>query len=690
MNQPILDIDNLSVVFDTPEGRISAIRNLSLTIQQGEILAVAGESGCGKSVLCRTIMGLLPHRAQTAGGSIRVCGRELTDLPDRKYCQIRGKDVAMVFQDPFVSLDPACSIGSQIAEAIRAHEKSEASDSGISPGHAKAGLRERVTDLLEAVGIDRAEERYDVMPWMLSGGMRQRCVLAMALAGNPRLLIADEPTTALDVTVQAEILDLLLQLRDERNLSVLFISHDLGVVSRVADTVAIMYAGRIVETGSTGEVLGNPAHPYTWGLLHALPAFAKDGRLRPIPGAPPSVPEGFKADAFAPRNAFALGIDYLEAPPFFEITPTHRVASWLADPRAPKVDFDNMPEPRDAVPGSSDAAAEKSGAQRVSAGNSVAHRAAGEKSGAQRVAQAAADSTASAPLLEVRGLSHSFRMGRHTSIDAVRDVSFEIRPGEIFSLVGESGCGKTTLARCVLGMYRPMKGTILYDGLNITRRDRGSIPRREDRNRLAREIQFISQDPGAALDTRMTVRELIAEPLRLHGICKSREEREEYIVSMLREVQLDERIMDRTPAQLSGGQKQRVSIARAYSMNPRLLVADEPLASLDVSIQAQIAELLQGLQLQHHTSILFISHDLSMVNLLSDRVAVMYQGQLVETGSAEAVFHDPQHPYTKKLLAAMPGPQPAVVSGPRQSPVQSETSSARAAAATYGGEEVRP
>ncbi len=646
MDSNILAIKNLSIIFNTDSGRTEAVRDLSLSIGRGEILAVVGESGCGKSVLCKSVIGLLPRVAEIPSGSIRLGGKELVGLSDQQLCGIRGSDVAMVFQDPMTSLDPACRIGAQIAEAIKAGAAASDRSAGAAASDRPAGVamrsgddvrtaasvRAKAVELMEAVGIDRAEERYDAWPWMLSGGMRQRCVLAMALAQDPSLLIADEPTTALDVTVQAEILDLLLRLREERNLSVLFISHDLSVVSKVADRVAIMYAGRIVEEGTTREVLEHPAHPYTWSLLHALPAFARDGKLQPIPGAPPVVPEGFEADAFAERNRWALGIDYVQAPPFFALSPTHRVASWLADPRAPKVDFDAAG--MDAEHGSTDFDTEPGS-----------------------TAFDAEPGRTDTPILNVRQLTHVFRLGRRAQVRAAKDVSFAIRPGEIFALVGESGSGKTTVARCILGWYQPAAGQILYDGTDITGwsgRAFSNVVSREVRSRLAREIQFISQDPGAALDPKMTVRELLREPLQIHGICNGRREQEEYIRQMLREVQLDDNVLDRIPGQLSGGQKQRVSIARAYSMNPRLLVADEPLAALDVSIQAQIVELLQSLQLRHGTSILFISHDLSMVKLIADHVGVLYHGDLVETAETEKLFRSPQHPYTKKLLASMP------------------------------------
>ena len=613
MNNPILDINSLSVVFNTNGNRISALRDLSLSVSQGEIVAVVGESGCGKSVLCKTIMGLLPKIAEITDGSIRVNGKETVGLSDDEYCQLRGTDMSMVFQDPLTSLDPTYTIGSQIVESIRIHDKNISS----------ADAEQKAVQLMKTVGIDRAEERIHSYPWMLSGGMRQRCVLAMALAQDPVLLIADEPTTALDVTVQAEILDLLVKLRDERNMSVLFITHDLGVVARVADTVRIMYAGKIIESGTAQEVLTNPVHPYTWSLLHALPAFAENGKLFPIPGNPPLLREAFQGDAFAERNRWALGIDYLETPPFFEVSETHKVATWLADERAPKVMFETASaEPEKPAESEQKVA----GIHKTLAPDSPD-----------------APDSSRKTILRVNNLSHTFRLGRHSFVEAVRNVSFDIRQGEVFSLVGESGSGKSTLARCILGLHKLQSGTIEYPGI-------------EQKNR---DIQFISQDPGAALDPRMTVRDLIAEPLEIHKIFSIRQQLNEKILSLLREVNVEEQYIDRYPPELSGGQKQRVSIARAYGIDPKLLVADEPLASLDVSIQAQIVELFASLRKYRDTAILFIAHDLSMVEFISDRIGVMYRGRMVELAPTKELFRAPAHPYTKALLSAVPIPDPA-------------------------------
>lgn len=584
-----LEIQNLSVVFNTEWGKTCAVRDLSLSIGQGEIVAVAGESGCGKSVLCKTIMGILPRQAEITSGSIVISGRETTGYTDRQYCGMRGSEVSIVFQDPFTSLDPTYTIGRQITEAIRVHRNAAGKQC------TKEALRAKAVKLMEDVGIDKAEDRFNAYPWMLSGGMRQRCVLAMALSQDPRLLIADEPTTALDEDVKDDILNLLLRIRDERNMGILFITHDLSAARKIADRLAVMYAGKIIEIGTAEEVINSPAHPYTWGLLHALPEYAEGGKLRTIPGSPPNVPEGFEGDAFAERNEFALGIDYVQAPPFFDISPTHKAATWLADERAPEVEF------------GSKSAIEEDGGK-------------GTPTDTESEAEAADSST---PLLTVRNLSHYFKLGRRSVVKAVEDVSFEVRRGEIFGLVGRSGSGKTTLARCILGMYSPMEGSIIYDGVDVTDRRRSEM-----KQRIAKEIQFISQDPGAALDGKMTVRELIAEPLKIHNMFSSRRKMDDYIRSLLKEVGIDEDMMGRYPHELSGGQRQRVSIARAYGMDPKLLICDEPLASLDVSIQAQIVELFRALQRKHGTAMIFIAHDLEMVRFISDRIARMDSGRL--------------------------------------------------------------
>lgn len=640
VNENVLEIKNLSVVFDTGEKNISAVRNLSLQVKRGEIFAVAGESGCGKSVMCKTVMGLLHNSGKVTGGSIKICGKEVTGLTDDEYCAVRGKQAAMVFQDPMTSLDPTYTIGRQIGEAVRVHNKNAGADE----------IKRRAVELMDLVGIDRAEERYEARPWMLSGGMRQRCVLAMALANDPALLVADEPTTALDATVQSEILDLLVEIRDKTGMGILFITHDLGACARVADRIAIMYAGKIIEIGDAGEVFDDPAHPYTWGLMHALPAYAYDGHLHPIPGSPPVLEEGFTGDAFAERNPYALDIDYVEEPPFFDLTATHKVASWLYDER--------QEDARKAVMDSRSHTHHLHSQSEIASDtyHDVEEQGAEEFGDAQSGMKAAPEKIKN--LVEVRNLSKDFKLGRKNIIHALSDVSFDIKHGEVFALVGESGSGKSTLARCILGLYEQTSGSI-----SICSKRTGAKTTKAGTANATKNMQFISQDSTAALNQKMTVRDIIAEPFEINKIYKEKSKLDERIAELLDEVGVDRSLMYRYPPELSGGQRQRVSIARAYGMEPELLVADEPLAALDVSVQAQIVELFASLMKQRQMSMLFIAHDLSMVEFLSQRVGVMYRGRMVEMAETKELFSNPVHPYTKALLSAVPVPDPSYEKG---------------------------
>ena len=512
---------------------IHAVQHLSLSLKQGEILAVVGESGCGKTMLCRSLLGLLPVGGRITEGSVLAGGTELTTLPENKLRSFRGSFFSMVMQDPMTSLDPTLTVGKQIAAAIRLHH----------PKRTRTEVKKQVVELMETVGIERASERCNLYPWQLSGGMRQRCVLAAALACEPQVLIADEPTTALDVTIQAQILKLLKSIREKTGITILFISHDLGVVAGLADRVAIMQNGEIVEIAPADQIYHNPAHPYTKKLLASLPSNAKAFK-----GAVPT---------------------------------DHQV-------------------------------------------------------------------------LQISHLTHNFRMSRQSIVRAVSDLSFQLRKGEIFSLVGESGSGKSTVARCILGMYEPTEGKLEYEGISL--HPDAKITRAE-RKKLQQEIQIISQDSASSLNPHMTVREVIGEPLRIHSMY-SGSALENYILEMLEEVHLEKSLIDRPVTMLSGGQRQRVSIARAFGAQPKLLVADEPLASLDVTMQMQIVELFGHLVREHDTSMLFIAHDLSMVRFLSTRVGVMYRGHLVESADTEELYRHPLHPYTRSLLEAMPIPDP--------------------------------
>lgn len=602
----VLEIRNLSVQFHTGKEIVQAVRGVDLQVQEGEVLAIVGESGCGKSVLCKSVMRLLPQAAQITSGQILVDGVDITGYREKEMERLRGKEFSMVFQDPMTSLNPTMRIGSQIAEAVRTHE----------PKIGKEDLDRRVLELLNLVGIDRAEERSRQYPGQLSGGMRQRCVLAIALASNPRILFADEPTTALDVTIQSQILDLLREVQRKLGTATVLVSHDLSVVAGVADRVAVMYAGKIVEIGTTEEIFYQPKHPYTWCLLQSLPALSKGKEeLFTIPGMPPNLAHPPKGDAFAPRNPYAIARDYEEEPPMFEVSPTHYAATWLLDKQAPRVVF-----------------------QRENAKKRVRRQ----------------DWKNAEVLLDVRHLDHVFPLSRKGAVKAVDDVSFQLRRGEIFGLVGESGSGKSTVARCIMNLYRNSTGEIWYNGIPL--HDRKAY--RKNRRTIQQNVQIIFQDSTSSLNPRMKVKDIITEPLVINHIHPPRGTYRDEAAFQMKYVGLDESYLDKYPSELSGGQRQRVAIARAVVMEPDLLIADEAIASLDVSIQAQIVNLFRHLQEEHGFTFLFIAHDLSMVEYLCDRVGVMNHGKMVEVGMTEDVFAHPKHPYTKQLMEAVPHPEP--------------------------------
>lgn len=616
----ILEVKNLSVSFFGEDREVQAVRDVSFSLREGETLAIVGESGCGKSTLCKSIMKLLPKTGRIKSGSILVNGADITNYKEREMHRLRGSFFSMVFQDPMNVLNPTMSIGAQIAEAVRVHQ----------PKISKADLQSRVEELMTLVGIDRPDERMQLYPCNFSGGMRQRSVLAIALAGNPRMLFADEPTTALDVTVQAKILELFREIQKKLGTAAAFVTHDLGVVARVADRVAVMYAGKIVEIGTAEEVFGDPRHPYTWGLMRALPALAEGGdMLHVIPGMPPTLTDPPRGDAFACRNEYALQIDYEEEPPMFRVTDTHYAATWLLDERAPRVTLPKLKCQR------------------------LEHQSLTNQSLPCQILRTETGVT-SEILLDVRHLSHKFPLTKKSAVKAVDDVSFQIRRGEIFGLIGESGCGKSTVARCIMNIYKPCGGSILYQGINTC--DPGEF--RANRRMLQTARQIIFQDSDSSLNQRMKVCDIITEPMKIAHITPPRGSLRAEAEFQMYYVGLDAGYLDKYPAELSGGQRQRVAIARALAMEPALLIADEPLASLDVSIQAQIVNLFKHLQQEHGFSFLFIAHDLSMVKFLCDSVGVMYRGRLVEIAPAKELFSSPQHAYTKALLSAVPIPDP--------------------------------
>ena len=624
----LLEVRNLETSFFTEDGILPAVRGVSLTLRKGKILALVGESGCGKSVTAFSLLQLLRHPGQITGGSIRYHAPDgkVIDLArlkegDDDLYAIRGAGLGMVFQEPMTALSPVHTIGNQLVEALLLHQP-------ITPAEAE----KRVVEMLRKVGIPAPETRLRQYPFEFSGGMRQRVVIAMALLNNPPVIIADEPTTALDVTIQAQILNLLMAAREEGNRGILLITHDLGVVAQTADEVAVMYLGKIVEQGPVREVLRDPRHPYTRGLLRALPGLHESGsRLATIPGSVPGLARIPRGCSFHPRcPAAQKGLcDAGDFPPLEDLTPSRRVACHRADEIRAQTLWPNDPEP---------AAENPSSVPKTPA--------------------------TPAALLSLRGVGKAFPLGKKTFfrrrpptlLHAVSEVTLDIFPGETLGLVGESGSGKTTLVRTLLGAFPPSSGKIHYHPTP----DR-TVPLHTLHHRawkpLRRELQMIFQDPFSSLNPRFTVEEIVGEPLLLHEKLSRRKIRER-VRTMLTRVGLNPDMASRYPHAFSGGQRQRIGIARALILEPRLIVADEAVSALDVSVQAQIINLLKDLQDAMRLTTIFVAHDLSVVRHLCDRVAVMYAGRLVEVGPTADLFQAPRHPYTRLLLSSVPEPDP--------------------------------
>jgi peptide/nickel transport system ATP-binding protein len=566
----VVQVNDLTVRFKTPERTVEAVRNVSFHVNRGETLAIVGESGSGKSVTSLALMRLVEYGGgHIANGGMLLRRRsgdvlDLVNAPDSTLQRVRGADVAMIFQEPMTSLNPSFTAGNQIAEALQLHQGLDA-----------AAARAETLRMLERVRIPEARTILDRYPHQLSGGMRQRVMIAMALSCKPQLLIADEPTTALDVTIQAQILQLIRQLQEEMDMGVIFITHDMGVVAEVADRVLVMYRGDKVEEGGSDEIFARPQHAYTRALLSAVPRLgAMQGTDEPAPF------------------------------PLLKVDEAARV-----------------PNPAKLVD------------TPVAAPSTVRRE--------------------NGPVLKVRDLTTSFDitggiLGRvQKRVHAVEKVSFDLYPGETLSLVGESGCGKTTTGRSLLQLVKSKSGSIEFDGKNI-----GAL-RGSAMQTLRQHIQFIFQDPFASLDPRMTVGYSIMEPLLIHKVARGKQAQDR-VRWLMDKCGLQPEMIDRYPHEFSGGQRQRICIARALALNPKVVIADESVSALDVSIQAQIVNLLLDLQRELGVSFLFISHDMAVVERVSHRVAVMYLGQIVEIGPRRAIFENPQHPYTKKLMAAVP------------------------------------
>ncbi|MEV0994515.1 dipeptide ABC transporter ATP-binding protein [Nonomuraea sp. NPDC050202] len=601
MDEPVLEVTDLNVSF----GGVRAVRGVSYAVRPGEVLGIVGESGSGKSVTSAAVMGLLPPGARVTG-SVRLHGRELIGAPERALNSFRGKSMSMVFQDPLSALTPVYRVGDQIAEAVRVHQRV-----------GKETALVKAIELLELVGIPRPAERALAFPHEFSGGMRQRVVIAMAIANDPDVIICDEPTTALDVTIQAQVLEVLKRAQAKTGAAIIMITHDLGVVAGFADRVLVMYAGRPVEVGGVDDIYYRTRMPYTVGLLGSVPRVDRGGRqpLTPIEGSPPSPAALPPGCPFAPRCPMRIGACDEQEPPLFEVGPAHRAACIRWEEVHPH------------GPGRHEA---PSGVPRL--------RVRGEH-----------------PVLEVHHLVKDYPLLRGAvfkrrvgTVHAVAGVSFDIRQGETLGLVGESGSGKTTTLTQILELAAPQEGSIAVLGHDIARLGRA------ERREIRRDMQVVFQDPLASLDPRMTVHDILAEPLRTHG----RREVGRRVGELLALVGLDPSHAARYPQDFSGGQRQRIGIARALALEPRLLVLDEPVSALDVSIQAGVINLLDSLRARLGLSYLFVAHDLAVVRYIADRVAVMYLGRIAEIGQVDAVYDSPAHPYTQALLSAIPLPDP--------------------------------
>jgi len=608
--RPLIEIEDLNVQFVTSHGTVRAVEGLSYSVHPGEMVAIVGESGSGKSVSALAVMRLLPGGTARTQGSIRFDGRELLQLSDEEMRRIRGRHIAMIFQEPMTSLNPVLKIGLQIMEPLTIHLEMD-----------DAAARARAIELLTLVGITDPESRLAQYPHQLSGGMRQRVMIAIGLACNPKLLIADEPTTALDVTIQAQILELMKDLSRRLDVAVVIITHNLGIVARYADRVNVMYAARLVESGTAEQVFSRPLHPYARGLLTAVPRLdrGRSAKLSTIEGAPPNLLAPPTGCRFRPRCRFAIE-KCAQDPPFAQVEPGHLTACHRA--------------------------------HEIEALDPAALRAPSQSK------VAAINGHDAAPILSIAGAKKYFPVGaglfrRAKLVRAVDDVTIDIKRGETLGLVGESGCGKSTLGRLVLRLEEPTGGEIRFEGVDIAGLGRDQMID------VRKKMQVIFQDPYSSLNPRMTVGQIIAEPIHVHRILP-KAQIPERVAELLNVVGLFPYMGLRYPHELSGGQRQRVGIARALAVDPRVIVCDEAVSALDVSIQGQVINLLEELQQRLGLTYLFIAHDLAVVRHISSKVAVMYLGRIVEYASSDELFADPKHPYTRALLAAAPVPDPVI------------------------------
>jgi peptide/nickel transport system ATP-binding protein len=576
MSDTILSVKNLKVDFKTDDGVVNAVKGVSFDIPKGKTVGLVGESGSGKSVSSLAVMGLIPNPpGEVSDGEILFHGQDLLKVSDAEMRKVRGNRISMIFQEPMTSLNPVFTVGNQICESLMLHQ-----------GLDKKAARKKAIGLLDQVGIPNPTERIDSYPHEMSGGQRQRVMIAMAIACEPELLIADEPTTALDVTIQKQILELIADLQKQYGMSVLFITHDLGVIADIADDVVVMYRGDIVEQGHTEQIFQNPQHPYTKGLLACRPSLDSNPQRLPM-------------------VSDFMNEDGKEIPNDIDATKGHKYVRPISEEENPVV-------------------------------------------------------------LQLKGVKKHFPMQKtlfgkvKTWVKAVDDVTLDVRKGRTLGLVGESGCGKTTLGRSILRLIEPTGGQVIYDGKDIT----GLGP--EEMREMRKRMQIIFQDPYASLNPRMTVGNAIMEPMVIHSLGSNKQERMKMAGDLMERVGLSRTMLNRYPHEFSGGQRQRICIARALAVKPDFIICDESVSALDVSVQAQILNLLLDLQEEFGLTYIFISHDLAVVKFISDEVAVMYNGKVVEMNDAIGIYEAPQHDYTKKLLSAIPKGIPKTLLEARQ------------------------
>lgn len=614
--QPLLEVQDMKTVFKTRSGLLEAVDGVSFSISKGETVAIVGESGSGKSVSALSILRLLENNGSVTSGKILFNDFNLKDIGPDEIRKIRGNEIAMIFQDPMTCLDPVYTIGDQIMETIKIHEDLS-----------KREYRVRALELLRLVGLPDPETRIDAFPHQLSGGQRQRVMIAIALACKPKLIIADEPTTALDVTVQAQIMQLLKDLQAQFGTAIILVTHDLGVVAEMADRVVVVYAGQVVEQSNVRELFEQPQHPYTAALMRSIPRIEtnKNQRLQTIKGNVPNLKELPTGCRFHPRCLLATEKCRNEEPPLFDAGDGRLSKCWTADPtlqvkREIMTAFDE---------------------EQLDNFERNLHLDVGQ------------------PLLNVKDIKKYFPITKGIlsrtigHVRAVDGVSINIHKGETLGLVGESGCGKSTVGRLITGLIKSTAGEVIFEGTNLAHANRSKM------KQIRKKIQFVFQDPYSSLNPRMTILDIIGEPLEVHQIAKGTR-KQERVAELLEIVGLSRNDMHKFPHQFSGGQRQRISIARALATEPELLICDEAVSALDVSVQAQILNLLKDLQIKMGLSYLFISHDLNVVKYVSDRIAVMYLGEIVEVADSETLFENPFHPYAKALISAVPIPDPTM------------------------------